>query len=365
MSSLDSPDYAILARVLREPSQIDQLSPEELSRLLDAASGARLLGWVVARCRVAGRFSPGAPAWLRDRLFSAEAQAAGYERAIRWEIDRLRRAFYGAGQRWLLLKGAGYVAAGLPPGVGRRVADIDVLVPRADLPKVERLLHDHGWEFPELDPYDERYYREWMHELPPMVHRERKSIVDVHHAILPGTSRLHPASDRLLERATPSGEVLVLCPSHMVLHAAAHLFHDGEIAGAIRDLVDIDQLLRHFSGDEAFWDDLLNEARALDLTRPAYYALRYARRWFRTPIPGDVLQRMHSWAPPTPINRLMDVLVSRSIATAAGRASSFAVFALYVRSHWLRMPPLRVATHLTRKALRGAGPLSQTNGRGR
>ena len=351
MRSHDSPDYAILARVLREPSQIDRLSPEELSRLLDAATAARLLGWVVGRFR-AQPMARDAPAWLRERLLTAEAQAAGYERAIRWEIDRLIRAFYGTNQTWVLLKGAAYVAAGLPPGAGRRVADIDLLVPQADLARVEGILQEHGWEFPEIDPYDDRYYREWMHELPPMVHRERKSIVDVHHAILPGTSRLHPASARLLERAVAAGDALVLCPSHMVLHAAAHLFHDGEIAGAIRDLVDLDQLLRWFGRDDAFWDDLLREARVLNLTRPAYYAVNYAQRWFGTPVPAAVVREFAQWAPPSPINRLMDVLVRRSIATTAGRTSSFAVFALYVRSHWLRMSPFRVMTHLTRKALR-------------
>jgi putative nucleotidyltransferase-like protein len=350
MSFQGSPDYSTLARVLREPSQLSRLSAQELSRFLDAANVARLLGWAVTECHRA-QVTTSAPRWLQDRLRAADAQAAGYERSIRWEIDRLSRAFYGTGQRWILLKGAGYVAAGLAPGIGRRVADIDVLVPRSDLARVEGLLHDHGWDFPELDPYDERYYREWMHELPPMVHRERKTIVDVHHAILPGTSRLHPASGRLFERVVPAGRVFVLCPSHMVLHAAAHLFHDGEIAGAIRDLVDIDLLLRHFASDGSFWDDLLREARTLDLTRPAYYAVTYARRWFATPVPEPVVRQLQSWAPPAPVDRLMNAFVRRSIATADGRSSSFAVFALYVRSHWLRMPPLRVVTHLTRKAL--------------
>lgn len=352
MSSHGSPDYATLTRVLRDPSQLGRLSAEELSRFLDAASVARLLGWAITHCRDA-RVADGAPAWLQDRLRAAEAQAKSYERSIRWEIDRLARAFHGTGQRWILLKGGGYVAAGLPPGTGRRVADIDVLVPRSDLTRVEQLLREHGWDVPDLDPYDERYYREWMHELPPMVHRERHSIVDVHHAILPGTSRLHPTSDRLLERAVPAGDVLVLCQSHMVLHAAAHLFHDGEVAGAIRDLVDIDQLLRCFSRDAAFWDDFLGEARALDLTRPAYYAVTYARRWFATPVPERVLRELRLWAPPALVDNVMELLVRRSIASTAGRTSSFAVFALYVRSHWLRMPPWHLATHLIRKGFRG------------
>lgn len=353
MSFHDSPDYATLTHVLRDPSHIDRLSPEQLSRLLDAATAARLLGWAVTQCRT--RVPPDAPSWLRDRLQSSEALAADYERALRWEIDRLARAFVGTNQRWILLKGAGYVAAGLSPGKGRRVADVDLLVPRADLARVEARLREHGWEFGELDPYDERYYREWMHELPPMMHRERKSIVDVHHAILPGTSRLHPKSSRLFERAVPVGPVHVLCPSHMVLHAAAHLFHDGEIAGAIRDLVDIDQLLRGFARDEAFWPDVLREAIALDLTRPAYYAVTYARRWFGTPVPDTVLRELRAWAPPAPVDWAMDAFVRRSIASTAGRASSFAVFALYVRSHWLRMPALRLAAHLGRKAFRKGG----------
>jgi hypothetical protein len=46
--------------------------------------------------------------------------------------------------------------------------------------------------------------------------------------------------------------------------------------------------------------------------------------------------------------------VRRSIASTAGRTSSFAVFALYVRSHWLRMPLMQLVKHLSRKAVKGA-----------
>jgi hypothetical protein len=345
-------DYQLLARVLRDPATLDRLSPESFGRVMDAAQRARLLGWLVDETR-AGRVPAEAPEWLHDRLVTADALVRGYERAVRWEIDRLSRAFLGTGQTWILLKGGAYIAAGLPPGRGRRVADIDVLVPGADLGRVENILHENGWEFPEIDAYDNRYYREWMHELPPMVHRDRRSIIDIHHAILPRTSRLKPSSERLLERAMPTADgARVLCPAHMVLHAAAHLFHDGEIAGAIRDLVDLDQLLRSFGENETFWMDLLQEAVALDLTRPAYYALRYARRWFKTGVPDEIIAKIAEWAPPTPVRRLMDTLVERTMPGNSGGASSAAVFALYVRSHWLRMPPVQVVRHLTRKSLR-------------
>src|SRR5262245_22321304 len=176
MPRLDvAPDYTLLARVLRDPGTLDRLSPETFAHTMDAAQRARLLGWMVEQVRV-GHLPPDAPGWLRDRLITAEALVRGYERSVRWEIDRLSRAFHDTGQLWILLKGAGYIAAGLPPGTGRRVADIDILVPRRDLARVEAILQEHGWQFPEIDAYDNRYYREWMHELPPMVHRDRRSI---------------------------------------------------------------------------------------------------------------------------------------------------------------------------------------------
>src|SRR5947207_10814242 len=111
MPRLDvAPDYQLLARVLRDPTTIDRLSPEAFSRAMDVAQRARLLGWLVEQVR-AGRMAADAPGWLRDRLVTAEALVRGYDRTVRWEIDRLSRAFLDSGQTWILLKGAAYIAA--------------------------------------------------------------------------------------------------------------------------------------------------------------------------------------------------------------------------------------------------------------
>ena len=338
--------------MVRHPERISPLSPTALGRALDAASDARLLGWLLSRLDEFKR-EAAEPEWLKDRLVDARAMAAEYDRAVRWEIDRLARAFSGLNLRWVLLKGAAYLAAGLPPGRGRRVADIDVLVPEARLGDAERALKAHGWDFGELDAYDERYYRKWMHELPPMIHGERQSVVDLHHAILPRTSRLKPSSSRLLEEAVVApGGARVLSPAHMVLHAAAHLFHDGEIAGAIRDLVDLDALCREFGRHQGFWQLFLNEATALDLERPAYYAVRYSVRLIGTLVPDEVVAAMEGWAPSISLLLLMDSLVDRALKGTEPRGSGSAVLALYIRSHWLRMPPLMLMRHLGRKALR-------------
>jgi hypothetical protein len=37
-----------------------------------------------------------------------------------------------------------------------------------------------------------------MHELPPLIHRERDRMIDVHHTILPLTARITPDADALI-----------------------------------------------------------------------------------------------------------------------------------------------------------------------
>ena len=51
----------------------------------------------------------------------------------------------------ILLKGTAYAAAGLEAGRGRSIGDLDILVPRAALPDVERALLAAGWEWVKED----------------------------------------------------------------------------------------------------------------------------------------------------------------------------------------------------------------------
>ena len=84
-------------------------------------------------------------------------------------------------------------AAGLDACLGRSVGDLDILVPRDAIERVEAALVMAGWErLKEEGGYDDLYYRRWMHELPPLIHRERDRMIDVHHTILPPTARPKP-----------------------------------------------------------------------------------------------------------------------------------------------------------------------------
>jgi hypothetical protein len=256
----------------------------------------------------------------------------------------------------VILKGAAYVLAELPPAAGRLSSDVDIMVPKETLGAVEAALHRDGYEAVKLDPYDQRYYRRWMHELPPLRHRERQTVVDVHHTILPETGRLRPDRRALAEAAVPlSGRLRILAPTDLVLHSAAHLFQDGDLDGGLRDLVDLDLLLRHFGREPEFWERLVPRARALTLTRPLYYALRYCRELLGCPVPASVQESARGGEPMQPIRTLMDALTCRAVTPDGwdepSRRTRRARLLLYVRSHWLRMPPWLLARHLARKAI--------------
>jgi hypothetical protein len=347
---------ALLLEALRDPDLTADRGARDWERLLHDARDTRLHARLAATVERRG-LSDRVPDAARRHLRAYLAMSRAHDRTVRWEVDRIAVAVRDAGVPVLLLKGAAYLMSGLPVAAGRLSEDVDILVPRDRLGAVEAALTGHGWEAVKVDPYDQMYYRRWMHELPPLRHARRHSTVDVHHTILPETSRLRPDALELLRAALPlpgAPNVLVLRPSDMVLHGSAHLFHDGSIGGALRDLVDLDDLLRHFASEPSFWDELLDRARRLDLGRPLFYTLRYAARVLGTPVPAAALEAAAAFRPGRVALALMDRLVPAALLPRDPDRPSggFRRWLLYVRSHWLRMPPLLLARHLATKGLK-------------
>jgi hypothetical protein len=350
--SVEKPGHDILLTVLGCPARMTDLIPADWDQLLVRARACRCLARLAVDAQAIG--VDRLPDRVRSHFQSATIEAAHGAQSIRWEINRIERALVGVPVPVLLLKGAAYVAAGLAVAKGRLVSDIDVMVPREALEEVERALIQAGWQLAKLEPYDQRYYRTWMHELPPLRHIERGTFVDVHHTILPPTSRLKPDPALLWSRARLLDEsrFYVLAPTDMVLHSAAHLFHDGDLNGSLRDLIDIRDLTGDFGSDSGFWTDLVARAAVLDLGRPLFYALRYCRRLLRSEPPAEAMLAVARFAPPAPVLSTMDRLVPRALAPGEVRTvlDHAATMLLYIRSHWLRMPPALLVPHLVRQA---------------
>ncbi len=346
----------LLARILRTPDSITRFSMSEWDTLVRQARAAGLLARLSHRLRQHD-LSRQIPEAIRWHFEAADTLAAKQRTAVIWEIRQLRAALSDIDSPLIVLKGAAYVAAGLPAADGRLFNDIDILIPRQALQRAESSLMLAGWHATGLSEYDKRYYRRWMHEIPPLQHIDRDTIVDVHHAILPDTARYHPDSSKLRSHAVPVEGlpgVYVLGAEDRILHSATHLFHDGELPHGLRDLTDLDLLLRDAAQSEGFWNRLIARADELQLSRPLFYALRYAHHILETPVPEAVLVSLDANAPNRMTLALMDRIFSRVLAPAHAscedRYTPAARFAAFVRAHWLRMPAHLLIPHLFHKA---------------
>ena len=348
---------SLLTELLRQPERARTLDPAGWDLLIRQARHANLLGRL---CLILAqhRLLDGALEQARHHMRSAATMAERQHQSVRHETRLLRDTLAGLDLPLILLKGAAYVVADLPAARGRVFADLDILVPGERLQAVESELMLSGWVGSSLDAYDQRYYRRWMHELPAMQHMRRGTALDVHHTILPPTSRLHPDPAALIEASIPVPGwpgVRTLSPCDMVLHSAAHLFHEGESDNLLRDLSDLDLLLRHFAATPGFWPALTARAAAQGLTQPLRLALRYAGMLLATPVPAEALDAAGAGHSRGPVQHGLDFLYRRVLqpkhSSAADWATPLSRRLLYLRAHWLRMPPHLLAYHLLHKAL--------------
>lgn len=346
----------LLPRILRQPELAARLSLAQWDLLVRQARHAGLLARLHVRF-VELSLTEAVPPPARWHFEAAATLALKQHIAVRWEVGQIRAALATLEGPIVVLKGAAYVVAGLPAAHGRLFSDIDILVPRRQLNLAEAALMLGGWHATGLSAYDERYYRRWMHEIPPMQHLRRATVIDVHHAILPDTARYFPDPEKLFGRVEPvtgMPGVYVLCAEDRILHSAAHLFHDGELPHGLRDLSDLDLLLRRAAIDPRFWARLVARADDLQLGRPLFYALRYAQHFLGTPVPAPVWESLRPAAPASVLLELMDAIFSRALAPAhpscADALTPLARQAAYIRAHWLRMPSHLLLPHLFHKA---------------
>lgn len=343
----------LLLDLMRAPAEAALLSLAEWDTILRLARRANLISRLAESLDRSGVRSA-LPAPVQPHLTAALVLSAHQRQAIVWEARHIAAALQPLGLPVILLKGAGYAVANFNAARGRLFGDVDILVPKSRINEVEAALMLHGWSAGHIDPYDNRYYRQWMHELPPMAHMKRGTVIDVHHNILPDSARNTLTAARLFQAAValPENPFYVLAPCDRVIHSATHLFHEGELNNGLRDLFDLADLLDEFSAeDSAFWPTLTERARELGLEWTLRLAFRYLECVLDYPVPLDaksslaqrpLADRLHDalylpgFLPDHPLCNTPKTRIAKSI--------------LYLRGHYLRMRPGLLVPHLGRKA---------------
>ena len=187
----------------------------------------------------------------------------------------------------------------------------------------------------------------WTHERPVLHDVQLQNVFNVHHNIQPLTARLHPSNANSLtnSQVLPSlPRLAILDLTDMVLDRMAQLFQNDDGSDSLRDLSDLDLLLRHFGRVPAFWPQLIDRGRETGLARPLHYGLRFAHRLLATPVPPQFMKAAATGGPNWAVGYLSDLVWTRALrsqhATASDSWSQVALFALRARTQWQRIQPL-------------------------
>src|SRR5690606_41108994 len=112
-----------------------------------------------------------------------------------------------------------------------------------------------------------------------------------------------------------------------------------------------------FGAEPGFWSALTERAQALQWERPLAQALVYADELLHAALPAPTLawaRAVHRGKAQAWRAGLLDAMYRRALRpdhpSLSDRWTALARTGLYLRGHWLRMPPWLLAGHLARKS---------------
>jgi len=344
----------LVVQVLKNPLIIDDFTDNDWMLFVAQGYATYLLGRLCNVISAAGLIES-TPDKVKWHLLSAERVSQAHNRDVAIEVRKIKQVLKISGVQPVFLKGTAYLLANDIAAQGRVFADVDVYVPREKIPVVENALRWGGWIQEKLNRHDQAYYRKWMHELPPMVNKARGTTLDVHHSLLPLTSRFKLDSNKL--NVVDINIQNVLPATDRLLHSIVHLFMETEFDKGLRDLSDIDLLIREHSGkNQYFWIEIITRAKELGIGRLLFYGVRYSQLILATPVNESVSTQIEAlYAPFKPVLKVMDCVMLKAITTPKSLdksvATNVAHFALFLRGHWLKMPIHILLYHTAVKSL--------------
>lgn len=259
----------------------------------------------------------------------------------------------------IVLKGAAYTLLGDVVSRGRIYSDIDIWVQQSDIAGAEQQLKLTGWFSDDIDDYDERYYREWAHEIPPMFHGGTGAVLDMHHNIVP------PVSGRAVDvsfftqhiEVTSSGVRVLSLPAR-TLHSTIHLLFNEECKYALRDLTDLVLMFEQFSLDD--WDGYLALAEQTGFAREGVMAIALCQNMLNLSVP-EAIAKQASPIQKEVSTRVLVALYQRIMASShplvASRLSKVCERFIWLRGHYLKMPWPLLLYHIIMKAYRSTAQI--------
>lgn len=341
--------------VFCDPLVIGHYSEQQWQDMIRVLRGGDLLGAFYYLLDESSLISS-VPDFFLKHIESAKIYADRQSHQIQSEAKDLDHLLKSLAIRPIFLKGAAYVLNSDRNHLGRIMSDIDILVPKTELEKVEKLLQKNDWVVKQLDDYDDQYYRKWAHEIPPYTHLFRGTTLDVHHTLLPPISG-HLISEDILFNfvQSTSTNALVLKDELKVLHSIIHLFFNEDFEKSFRDLLDIHLLLNELES-RCSLDKFYSLAVSLRFQKEIYYVIKLRELIFRRVFTEEEEQLINAWPFVRRANVFIHLILYWSFIPSHDLISSrwihFAKFIMYLRGHLLKMPLRILVPHFIVKTKR-------------
>jgi hypothetical protein len=341
-----------VCQVYLHPETSLQYTAKQWQQLVLVLRNQQLLACYSAEFKRAGIFEQ-IPVQTQRHFLNADVLAENHKRHAKFEASELLKTLNNSQRKYFIfLKGAGYTLSEGRVGQTRIYNDIDILTDKPAIDGIEKRLSLLGWLSEELTEHDEKYYRKWAHEIPPLRHGKRGTIVDIHHNIVPIISGRHIDADKFASYSvTTEDGFQILSYAAMTLHSLIHLFFNEDVKKGYRDLIDIHTLMTYHS-DGDYWQTLLSLAQETGFQLELFLACRYAAKILQTDIPEFVQNEINQFCPWN--IAFLDFIYEKSLVPnhpiCQPKFFATAEFMILIRGHFQKMPLHILIYHLTCKA---------------
>jgi hypothetical protein len=272
------------------------------------------------RVQVAGQ-SAAVPVEATRRLRQLALMSAAKNLRLYRELAEVLGVLRGVGIDVIVLKGA-YLAQAIYKDLALRpMADVDLLVKKADLERTEAILAAMGYA-PFHGPHRDEDFLNCQH-LHPLA-RAGGPPIEIHWTIESPTEPFAIDIDGLWERARAARvadvDVLVLSPEDLLLHLCLHTTFHHRLTLGLRGCWDLFEMIRQCQGP-IDWKQVQARSREWRIEKYVYLTLQLAKDLLGAAVPAEVLTDLRpNWFDP----KVMSLARTEILGQAPSVSATFA-----------------------------------------
>ena len=337
-----------LVQAINSPHQLVQLSLREWESLLFVLKTSRLEAYLAFVLHDLEAWHS-IPEQVRAHLSAAMVYAQRQNDQVFHEGQEIHDLLMAQGVTPVFLKGAAYIVAATNNAKGRLCSDIDLLVKEDGLAISETALLNNFWYHKTITDYDDKYYREYAHEIPPLYHLTRGTVLDLHHNLfLPISGKAPPLEQFWQVVVCQESGLYTLEPAAMFMHSIIHLMLNEEVVYGFRDMVDLKCLAQQYDS-VGFWQRVELIAAESHFETELNVVVILLNTWFNTAYP---VKRFEGSLQRRKLQLLVRIykyaLIPEHPALHSLR-SGLARFIVFVRGHSIKMPLTVLVKHFSIK----------------